>query len=129
MAIAGPATERAHEQPAARVPCLENGDHLSRAEFERRYAAMLMEQQAAFVEVHVAETVGLTATIRLRADLALHVLRLDPAFHAIHTPGELIERTDGDVATLGNFFSRFVVYLCGNALLLVGILVLLAQID
>ena len=92
-------------------------------------AAALLLQVATVGEVFVAENVGLTATNQLRADLALHVLRLDPGFHATHTPGELIERTDGDVATLGSFFSRLVVYLGGNALLLVGILVLLAQID
>jgi ATP-binding cassette subfamily B protein len=91
--------------------------------------AALLLQAATVGEVFVAENIGLTATNRLRADLALHVLRLDPGFHAAHTPGELIERTDGDVATLGSFFSRLVVYLGGNALLLLGILVLLAQID
>src|SRR5437867_8537939 len=73
--------------------------------------AALALQATTVLEVYVAENVGLTATNRLRADLALHVLRLDPPFHAAHTPGELIERTDGDVATLGNFFSRLVVYL------------------
>ena len=91
--------------------------------------AALALQLAAVAEVYVAEHVGLTATNRLRADLAGHVLRLDPPFHAAHSPGELIERTDGDVAALGNFFSRLVVHLIGNALLLVGILILLARVD
>ena len=86
-------------------------------------------QLSSLGEVYVAENVGLTATNGLRADLTRHVLRLDPAFHAAHTPGELIERTDGDVATLGNFFSRLVVHLLGNVLLLAGILALLAQVD
>src|SRR5688572_14585262 len=87
--------------------------------------AALLLQVVSVAEVWVAENVGLTATNTLRADLTLHVLRLDPGFHAAHPPGELIERTDGDVATLGNYFSRFVVHLFGNALLLAGILVLL----
>jgi ATP-binding cassette, subfamily B, bacterial len=91
--------------------------------------AALALQVASVAEVYVAENVGLTATNLLRADLALHVLRLDPSFHGARTPGELIERTDGDVATLGNFFSRFVVYLVGNALLLLGIIILLVLID
>src|SRR4029450_7079612 len=86
-------------------------------------------QVASVAEVYVAENVGLTATNRLRADLTLHVLRLDPAFHAAPPPGELIERTDGDVGTLGNFFARLVVYLLGNAVLLIGVLLLLAGID
>jgi len=91
--------------------------------------AALALQVAQLAELYVAENVGLTATNRLRSDLTLHVLRLDPSFHAAHPPGELIERTDGDVATLGNFFGRLVVHLIGNALLLVGALVLLAGID
>ena len=78
-------------------------------------------------EAYVAQNVGLTATNRLRADLTRHCLRLDPAFHNAHTPGELIERVDGDVATLGNFFSRFAVQLLGNGLLLVGVLVAAVQ--
>ena len=80
-------------------------------------------------ETYVAENVGLTATNALRAELTLHVLRLDPDFHNSHTPGELIERVDGDVSTLANFFARFVVYVVGNALLMVGLLLLLVQID
>jgi ABC-type multidrug transport system fused ATPase/permease subunit len=99
-----------------------------------RLAALILAMALALqvmqvVEVYVAENVGLTATNHLRVDLALHVLRLDPAFHATHPPGELIERTDGDVATLGTFFSRVVLYLLGNGLLMVGVLVLLIQVD
>lgn len=86
-------------------------------------------QAVALAETYVAADVGLIATNRLRADLTRHVLQLDPSFHNAHTPGELIERVDGDVATLNNFFSRFVVNLLGNALLLLGVLILLFGID
>jgi ABC-type multidrug transport system fused ATPase/permease subunit len=80
-------------------------------------------------EAYVAENVGLLATNHLRADLLRHCLHLGPSFHLQHTPGELIERVDGDVATLGNFFGRFVVQIVGNALLLVGVLIILTTID
>jgi ABC-type multidrug transport system fused ATPase/permease subunit len=89
----------------------------------------LAGQVVVVAEAFVAENVGLFATNRLRADLALHCLRLDPSFHNAHSPGELIERVDGDVATLGNFFSRFVIHMLGNAILLVGVLALLFGID
>lgn len=89
----------------------------------------LATQLVGAMETYVAENVGLTATNRLRSDLTLHALRLDPSFHSTHTPGELIERVDGDVATLGNFFSRFVVQIFGNGMLLVGVLVLMYAID
>lgn len=80
-------------------------------------------------ETWTAEYVGWTATNNLRADLALHVLGLDMAFHNAHTPGNLIERVDGDVFTLGNFFSRFIINVLGNLLLTVGVVVLLTRID
>lgn len=78
---------------------------------------------------YVAQNIGLIATNRIRADLTLHCLQLDMGFHNARTPGELIERVDGDVTTMGNFFSRFVITLLGNGLLLIGVLVLLWTID
>jgi ATP-binding cassette, subfamily B, bacterial len=92
-------------------------------------ALAVLGQLVSVVENYVAQDVGLTATNRLRADLVQHCLRLDPDFHSTHTPGELIERIDGDVTTLGNFFSRFVIQLLGNGLLLVGVVVLLFAVD
>ena len=61
----------------------------------------------------------------LRADLTLHLLRLDLGFHNSKTPGELIERTDGDISTMANFFSQFVVRVAGNILLMAGALIVL----
>jgi ATP-binding cassette subfamily B protein len=86
-------------------------------------------QGLAVAETYVAENVSWAATNALRADLVAHLLRLDASFHTAHTPGELIERVDGDVATLARFFSRFVVYVIGNGLLLLGILGLLYHVD
>ncbi len=89
----------------------------------------LLGQGLAVAETYVAENVSWAATNALRADLVAHVLRLDATFHTAHTPGELIERVDGDVATLARFFSRFVVYVLGNGLLVVGMLGLLYHVD
>ncbi len=88
----------------------------------------VITQVVAVGETYVAENVGWTATNKLRSDLALHCLRLDMAFHNARTPGELIERIDGDVSKLGNFFSRFVVHVFGNGLLFIGVLILLWRI-
>jgi ATP-binding cassette subfamily B protein len=79
--------------------------------------------------VYMGETVGWTATNALRADLARHCLRLDLSFHKQRTPGELIERIDGDVTALANFFSQFVIRVAGNALLISAVLVLLFRED
>lgn len=66
------------------------------------------------------------ATNRLRSDLAAHCLRLDMPFHNERTPGELIERIDGDVTALANFFSQLVVKIVGAILLMVGAFVVLS---
>jgi len=83
-------------------------------------------QQAVSVGVtYLGESVAWTATNALRGELARHCLDLDMGFHNTHTPGELIERIDGDVTELSNFFSQFVVTMVTNLLLLVGILFVL----
>ena len=89
----------------------------------------LVGQGLAVAETYVAEQVSWAATNALRADLVTHLLRLDATFHSAHTSGELIERVDGDVATLARFFSRFVVSVLGNGLLLLGVLGLLYHVD
>lgn len=89
----------------------------------------LAGQILAVAETYVAENISWLATNALRTDLMVHLLRLDASFHTAHTPGELIERVDGDVTTLARFFSRFVVYVLGNGVLLVGVLGLLYHVD
>jgi ABC-type multidrug transport system fused ATPase/permease subunit len=91
--------------------------------------AAILVQVIRLGETWTAEWVGWTATNNLRADLAHHVLDLDMAFHNQHTPGALIERVDGDVFTLGNFFSRFIINIIGNVLLTIGVVLILLRID
>lgn len=90
--------------------------------------AALVGQVFSVAANYLGESVGWTATNHLRQDLALHCLQLDMSFHNARNPGELIERIDGDVTTLGSFFSRLVIQVFGSALLLIGSLVLLFQI-
>jgi len=71
------------------------------------------------------ENVKWRATNHLRNDLSKHCLSLDMDFHHRHTPGTMIERIDGDVTELSNFFSQFVLHLFGNGVLLLGVLILL----
>jgi len=79
--------------------------------------------------VYISEDLAWRATNGLRADLTLHCLRLDMAFHNAHTPGELVERIDGDVGELSRFFSWFVVKIAINALLFAGVLLVLFLTD
>jgi ABC-type multidrug transport system fused ATPase/permease subunit len=86
-------------------------------------------QAVSVVDVYLAEHIGLVATNRLRRDLTLHLLQLDLGFHGEHRPGELIQRVDGDVSSLSNFFSRFTVALVGSTFLLAGALAMLVKVD
>jgi ATP-binding cassette subfamily B protein len=89
----------------------------------------LVQQIVSVGATYVGENVGWTATNALRADVAEHCINLDMSFHNAHTPGEMIERIDGDITALSNFFSQFVIQVFGNALLLAGVLVLLFRED
>jgi len=89
----------------------------------------LLTQVATIAETYVAENLGWRTTNALRADLARHVLDLDASFHTEHTPGELIERIDGDVSAIAGFFSRFVVEVLGSGVFLLGVLVVLYRED
>lgn len=91
--------------------------------------ANLLSQVLTVAVTFLGENVGWRATNAVRADLLRHCLALDVTFHHARTPGELIERIDGDVTTLANFFSRFVILIVGSILLLAGVLVLLFRED
>lgn len=92
-------------------------------------AAAVVQQTLGVAATYVSELVGWTATNNLRADLLAHALRLDMGFHNARTPGELLERVDGDVTSMANFFSRFVLQILGNGVLLLGVLALFVRED
>jgi ABC-type multidrug transport system fused ATPase/permease subunit len=92
-------------------------------------AFAVLQQGMSLATNYTAKAVGWTATNQLRADLTRHLLRLDLSFHKSRTPGELIERVDGDVTQLANFFSMFSVNILGDGLLVLGILILLFRED
>lgn len=71
---------------------------------------------------YLGNDVAWRTTNRLRSDLLKHCLRLDMRFHNEKTPGEMIERIDGDVTSISNFFAMFIVQVIGSFVLLSGIL-------
>lgn len=95
------------------------------------YAALLfigvslLHQGLTVAATYIGETVGWIATNKLRGDVAAHCMKLDMSFHKAHTSGAIIERVDGDINNLANFFSNFVVSLLSNLLLVIGMLILL----
>ncbi len=78
---------------------------------------------------YYSEDIGWRSTNQLRSNLARHCIKLDMTFHNEHTPGEMIERIDGDVANIAIFFSDFVLRIFGNLLLIIGILITLLWVD
>ncbi|MBD0380242.1 ABC transporter ATP-binding protein [Paenibacillus sp. WST5] len=85
----------------------------------------LIQQLVSVIATYFSENIGWKTTNTLRVDLAAHCLSLDMSFHKSHTSGSLIERVDGDVNALANFFSSMIIHLVGNLLLMIGIIVLL----
>ncbi len=72
---------------------------------------------------YLGADVGWRATNELRHDMTEHLIGLDMAYHTSITPGQLIERVDGDVTAVSQFIARFVVRLVGSGLLLIGVLI------
>ena len=89
----------------------------------------LVNQAMGVARAYVSEDVGWLTTNALREKVALHCLRLDMPFHLRHTPGQLIERIDGDVAVLSGFFSQLLISALQSLLMLTGALVILATVD
>lgn len=91
--------------------------------------AAILSQGISMASAYFSQYVAWTATNQLRSDLVRHCLSLDMSFHKTHTSGEMIERIDGDVDALSNFFSQFAVNLMSNLLLLLAMLILFFTIS
>ena len=89
----------------------------------------VLQQVVQVFATYFSERVGWTATNNIREDLAEHALSLDMSYHNDRTPGEMIERVDGDPNELGKFFSLFIFEMLGSLVLLAGILLLLLRED
>jgi ATP-binding cassette, subfamily B, bacterial len=85
----------------------------------------VLQLAVTWASVHLAWRAG----NRLREDLADHALGLELAWHGDHSAGVLIERIDGDVEALTEFFSNVVLHVLGNAILVSGVLVISVLID
>lgn len=85
----------------------------------------LVNQLVQLGAAYFGESIAWVSTNILRSQLAIHSLHLELSFHKEHTAGEMIERIDGDVTALANFFSHFIIQLVGNMLLLVGVIVVI----
>ncbi|MEV4017964.1 ABC transporter ATP-binding protein [Nonomuraea angiospora] len=94
------------------------------------YLALAVTGQAArLVAAWLAGRLAWDGTNRLRERLARHALGLDLAFHGRHTPGEMIERVDGDVVAVADFVVAFLMDVVASVLLLAGVVVIVFGVD
>ncbi len=92
-------------------------------------AAAALNALTGVIAAFLGQDIGWAATNRIREDLAGWLLRQDMSFHNLRTPGELIERIDGDLSALSNSFSILLIQVVGGALLMLGTLVALFLAD
>ena len=92
-------------------------------------AIAVVTQLLAVVVVWMATLAAWRTTNDLRLRMTRHVLGLDHEFHRTHTPGELIQRVDGDITSVSDFLSQVVTKAAGAAMLVGGIIVVLSVID
>ncbi len=125
LTIAGPLVVRRVVDTAA--------DGTTAAEITR--LALIFLAIAAFAQF-IAVVVAWLATVaawrttnELRLTMTRHVLGLDHEFHRTHTPGELIQRVDGDITSVSDFLSQVVTKAAGAAMLVCGMVVVLGVID
>ena len=89
----------------------------------------VVTQLLAVVVVWMATLAAWRTTNDLRLRMTRHVLGLDHEFHRTHTPGELIQRVDGDITSVSDFLSQVVTKAAGAAMLVGGIIVVLSVLD
>ena len=103
------------------------------AEITRLAVAFLViavvTQILAVIVVWLATVAAWRTTNDLRLTMTRHVLGLDHEFHRTHTPGELIQRVDGDITSVSDFLSTVVTKAAGAAMLIGGIIIVLTVLD
>ncbi|MGH3489656.1 MAG: ABC transporter transmembrane domain-containing protein [Actinopolymorphaceae bacterium] len=86
-------------------------------------------QVARMLTAWLASRLAWDGTNRLRETLAEHALGLDMAYHGQRTPGEMIERVDGDVVAVAEFVVAFLLDIVVSLLILVGVIVMVFAVD
>ena len=80
------------------------------------------------VTSYLSQDIGWKTTNQIRGDLAQHCLSLDMTFHHQKTPGEMVERVDGDTTALATFFSALVIDVFGG-LIRLGLILLMVFLE
>lgn len=92
-------------------------------------AIAVVRQVVEVITARAATVIAWRTTNDFRLEMTRHVLGLDHEFHRRHTPGELIQRVDGDITSVNDLCSRVLTRAVGSILLVVGMVVVVAVID
>ena len=92
-------------------------------------AIAVSAQLLSVIVAWLATVAAWRTTNDLRLTMTRHVLGLDHEFHRTHTPGELIQRVDGDITSVSEFLGQVVTKAAGAALLVAGMVIVLSVID
>ena len=89
----------------------------------------VVKQGIGVVIAWLTQNIGWRATNGLRIDLTGHTMNLDMAFHKRFTPGQLVERVDGDINSLFGFFTTFITGIVMNVFMVIGVFAYFFFID
>lgn len=89
----------------------------------------LAKQGLLILMVYLTQNIGWKSTNQLRIDLSEHCLNLDMKFHKNFTPGQLVERVDGDISVLFQFFTTFITSILKSVILIVVLISYMAYIS
>jgi ABC-type multidrug transport system fused ATPase/permease subunit len=92
-------------------------------------AIAALAQLLSVIVAWLATVAAWRTTNDLRLTMTRHVLGLDHEFHRTHTPGELIQRVDGDITSVSEFLGQVVTKAAGAAMLVSGMVIVLSVID
>ncbi len=92
-------------------------------------AVAVVRQVLSVLTARAATSLAWTTTNEFRLDMTRHVLGLDHEFHRHHTPGELIQRVDGDITEVNTLCSSVLPRAVGSVMIVLGMIVVVLVID
>jgi ABC-type multidrug transport system fused ATPase/permease subunit len=89
----------------------------------------VLTQMVTIVKTAAVARLAWSTTNALREDLTRHSLAAGEEARATRSPGELVERIDGDSTAIREFLSDFALLVVANAMFVVGVIIALLFID
>ena len=116
--------------PARDIETLRGGALASILRLALLYAfALLVRFLFGVVQVYLLEYTGQRVMYDMRRDIFAHVLRLPVPFFDRAPVGRLVTRATNDVAAINEFFTSMLVSLFRDGFLVLGIIVVMLQLD